>query len=78
MTELGIVIEIRLLQLLNASFPIEMTELGMMVLLQPIISVLVSTIRLSSPVQPENDSFPIEVTDFGIFAEVNPLQCKNA
>ena len=74
-----------------------MTELGMMVLLQPIISVLVavstialqllresyfvfplSTIRLSSPVQPENDSFPIEVTDFGIFAEVNPLQCKNA
>ena len=39
-TELGIVTEVSPLQILNAPFPIEVTELGMMVFLHPAISVL--------------------------------------
>ena len=49
-TELGMVILVRLVQPLNAELPIEVTELGIIVFLQPVIKVFedVSIIALQS------------------------------
>ena len=54
--------DVRLLQLRKAHFPIEVTELGM-----------VTDVRLR---QPEKAASPIEVTEFGMVTDVRLLQCQ--
>ena len=57
-TELGMVTLVRLLQALNASFPMLVTELGM-----------VTLVRL---LQPENEYHPMLVTELGIIVVLQP------
>ena len=57
-TELGIMMEVRLEQLENALLPIEVTELGMLM-----------EVRLE---QPENALSPMEVTELGMAVFMQP------